>query len=297
MSVMGHVRAVAALVSWRHHATGPRTLSMGIRLRTAAVNTDNETTVALGYTLSPHAVGGGSTGPPLVCLHGLFGSRANFRSQGKALGRALQRDVVLVDARNHGASEHSTVMSYTAMAADVQQLLASLGIDRAVVIGHSMGGKVAMNLALSHPELVERLVSVDVAPVAYATMSVICGVVNAMKAMPLDPDIINSREAADAWLSHGIPDVVMRQFILTNLITAKNANPPRWRVNLPAVARQMETIKGFDFPAGAVYSGKALFLYGSRGDYVVPARHGATIRALLPQSVTVPYDAAYWLHS
>jgi len=104
------------------------------------------------------------------------------------------------------------------------------------------------SLFLSHPELVERLVFVDVAPIAYAIMSVVCGVVIAMKAMPVDPGIINSREAADAWLSHGIPEVVTRQFILTNLITAKNVNPPRWRVNLPAIARQIGNYQRIRFP-------------------------------------------------
>eukprot|EP00911_Craspedida_sp_UC1_P000651 UC1_evm1s502 len=253
--------------------------------------------VALGHSVTSAPNRDDVTGPPLVCLHGLFGSRANFRSQGKLLSRELNRDIVLVDIRNHGSSTHSATMDYTSMAADVSALLETLGIDEAAIVGHSMGGKVAMNLALTQPDLVERVVSVDVAPVPYASMRVIQGVVAAMQRMPLDPRRIASRQDADEWLAADVPDVIMRQFILTNLILASNANPPRWRVNLDAIAANMPNIKGFDCPPGAKYQGRALFVYGTQTDYVVPELHGEAIKEMFPHARTVPFEAGHWLHS
>ncbi|XP_012495712.1 PREDICTED: alpha/beta hydrolase domain-containing protein 11 isoform X4 [Propithecus coquereli] len=153
--------------------------------------------------LSYKLLDGESALPAVVFLHGLLGSKTNFNSIAKALAEQTGRRVLTVDARNHGDSPHSPDMSYEAMSQDLQGLLPQLGLVPCVLIGHSMGGKTAMLLALQRPELVERLVAVDISPVETTSSSNFESIVTAMRAIDIPDEMPRShaRKLADGQLS------------------------------------------------------------------------------------------------
>jgi pimeloyl-ACP methyl ester carboxylesterase len=230
-------------------------------------------------------------GPPVVILHGLFGSGANWATVGKRL--AASHRVIAADLRNHGASPHDPRMDYPAMAADIAALIEARGGGRAAVVGHSMGGKAAMWLALTRPGLVERLVVVDIAPVSYRPT--LQSHAAAMRAVPLRAGM--RRAEADAALHEAIPDAGERAFLLQNL-RFRADGPPEWRLNLAAIEPAVPTISAFpDAPEGARYEGPVLFVSGERSDYVRPEHHGR-ILALFPRAafVVVP-GAGHWVHA
>src|SRR5690349_17265545 len=180
-------------------------------------------------------------GAPLVLLHGLFGASGNWGAIQKRLAAA--RRVIAMDLRNHGASGRDPVMDYPALAADVAETLQALGAAPAAVLGHSMGGKVAMALALTRPGLVERLVVADIAPVTYPPA--LRGYVAAMQALPLHPGL--TRREADAALAEAVPEPGIRAFLLQNL--RFGAGAPGWRLGLAELAAAMPVIEGFpEFP-------------------------------------------------
>ena len=226
-------------------------------------------------------------GPPVVLLHGLFGAAQNWGTIQAAL--APDHRVIALDLRNHGASPHAAAMGYADMAADVAETLAALGVPRAAVLGHSMGGKVAMMLALSEPAMVERLVVADIAPVTYPPH--LRGVVAAMQALAVAPGL--TRRAADAALAATIPEAGLRAFLLQNL---RFDAAPAWRIGLAQIAAAMPEIEDFA-PPDAQYAGPVLFLAGARSDYIRPD-HADAIAALFPAARhAVVADAGHWLHA
>ncbi|XP_074045519.1 sn-1-specific diacylglycerol lipase ABHD11-like [Macrotis lagotis] len=234
--------------------------------------------------------------PPLVFLHGLFGSKTNFQSIAKALGQQTGRKVLTVDARNHGESPHSPDASYEAMSADLQALLPQLGLAPCVLIGHSMGGKTAMILALQRPELVERLISVDISPLPIMGVSSFSSYLEAMKSLqiPQELTLSQARKVADKQLCHIIKDINVRQFLLTNLVRTNGQFV--WRVNVEALNQQMDKI--MDFPlVQQSYSGPTLFLSGANSKYIQPSHH-PEIKRLFPQAqiLSVP-GAGHWIHA
>jgi pimeloyl-ACP methyl ester carboxylesterase len=232
---------------------------------------------------------GQGDGPPVVLLHGLLGAGQNFGAIQKALA-AEGRRVLALDLRNHGASPHAATMSYPEMAEDVAETLAAEGATPAAVIGHSMGGKVAMALALAHPARVERLMVADIAPVTYPT-PVFTRYVAAMRAIPLRPGL--SRRDADAALVEAVPSAPLRGFLLQNLLFT--ADPPRWRVALDVIAAEMGAIGGWPDPPGR-YDGAVTVLAGDASDYIRPEHH-ARFRALFPAAVFETMAAGHWLHA
>ena len=229
-------------------------------------------------------------GPPALVLHGLFGSGTNWRTIARRLGSRLECH--LVDQRNHGQSPHARGMAYPALAADVLAYLDANRLDRAGFIGHSMGGKTAMALALTAPERVRWLVVADIAPAP--SPSDHRPILDALRT--LAPDSLASRAAADAALARSVPDPGLRQFLLQNLVRGDGGL--RWRIDLEAIAEALPDLTGFPPTAqGAVYRGPTLFLRGERSDYVT-ARHEPRIRALFPSaSVDTIADAGHWLHA
>ena len=235
------------------------------------------------------AVGYGE-GPPLAILHGLFGSGRNWAGVAQRLG--AHHRVLALDLRNHGASPWADTMDYAEMAEDVRRALHASGHRRFALLGHSMGGKVAMVLALAHGAEVERLVVVDIAPVAYQPRHL--AYVRAMCALHLGA--ITRRAEADARLAPAVGDAAERAFLLQNLVL--DGGEARWRLNLAAIERAMPGLVGFPaLPPGAAYAGAALFAAGGRSDYLRP-EHEPEIRRLFPNArIARIADAGHWLHA
>ena len=226
-------------------------------------------------------------GAPVVLLHGLFGSASNFASLQRTL--AATHRVVSLDLRNHGASPHAPGMAYDDMAGDVLDSMAARGIGAAAVLGHSMGGKAAMRLALMAPGRVSRLVVADIAPVPYRHNN--RAVADAMLALPLTPDL--TRRQADVLLAPAVPDPGVRGFLLQNLRTGPQ---PAWRIGLAEIAAALPNIEGWDAPH-ATYPGPVLVIRGERSDFVLP-EHRPAIRALFPAARFIGLrDAGHWLHA
>ncbi len=227
-------------------------------------------------------------GRPLVILHGLFGSARNWATMARRLGEG--RRVIALDLRNHGGSPWTDEMDYPAMAADVRDIIAPFG--RSAVLGHSMGGKTAMTLALLYPGLVERLVVADIAPVAYSGRSH-DAYIRTMQRADLS---VERRAQVEEQLRNGVPDPSLRAFLLQNLVS--NDGGMRWRLNLDALLDHMDEIMGWpEQTEGRRYEGPTLFLAGERSDYVRPEHHDR-IRTLFPQAEirTVP-GAGHWMHA
>ena len=228
-------------------------------------------------------------GQPALVLHGLFGSGTNWRTIARRLDTRLECH--LVDQRNHGRSPHARGMAYPDLAADVLAYLDAHRIDRAGLIGHSMGGKTAMTLALTAPERVHWLVVADIAP--GLSPSDHGPILDALKALPVDT--LSSRTEADAALTGAIPDLGLRQFLLQNLLAGDAGL--RWRIDLDAIADALPDLT--DFPSiapGTVYEGSTLFLRGARSDYVA-ARDEPRVRALFPAAcIATVAEAGHWLH-
>jgi esterase len=226
-------------------------------------------------------------GPPVVLLHGLFGSARNFGTVQRALAPLFR--VIAMDARNHGASPHEAGMRYAALAADVLETLDGLKVERAAVIGHSMGGKTAMTLAVTAPERVGRLMVADIAPVAYQHAN--DAVADAMRAIPLHAGL--TRAEAEAALADAVPVPAVRTFLIQNLQFGPR---PRWRIGLDEIASAIPELEGWETPAG-IYPGPTLFVSGAQSGYVLP-EHRPTIRALFPNARFVSVkNAGHWLHA
>jgi esterase len=229
------------------------------------------------------------TGPALVILHGLLGSARNWGGVTREL--AEDRRVVALDLPNHGASPWSEAMDYPFMATEVAAVIKGLG-GRAAVMGHSMGGKAAMVLALTRPDLVERLVVVDIAPVAYT--HTFAPYIRAMRAVPLGQ--IRRRGEVDEALAAHITDPRVRAFLLQNLEGGEAGY--RWRANLAVLGAAMDDILGFpEFPENVTYEGPVLFLAGQDSDYI-RSEHQPIIRQRFPLASieTVP-KAGHWVHA
>ncbi|KAK2585177.1 hypothetical protein KPH14_008675 [Odynerus spinipes] len=174
---------------------------------------------------------------PIVIMHGLFGSKNNWNSLSKAIHQKTERKVIAVDARNHGDSPHSSEMSYKHMAEDVVQLLNDLEFEKAILIGHSMGGSAMMYLALDKPDLVEKLVVVDMSPArASPTLTEMVKIFKAMRSVTLDgsPSLTKARKMAEEQLAKTVKPLPLRQFLTMNLVEAEPGKY-KWRVNLPVV--------------------------------------------------------------
>ncbi|MCB8873954.1 alpha/beta fold hydrolase [Acidisoma silvae] len=227
--------------------------------------------------------------PPVILLHGLFGSARNWGQHQKTLA-AAGRQVIAMDLRNHGESPHGPVPSYGTMAEDVAETLAAIGINRCRLLGHSMGGKVAMRLALSQPDLLESVIVADIAPRLYVHGN--ADLAAAMLALPITPGM--TRAEASAALADRIPDAMIRSFLLLNLKLGA-AQPNGWRIGLSELAEAMPVIEGWE-PVAGQYPGPALFITGGRSHYV-PEDARPEIRALFPAArFTVLENAGHWLH-
>ncbi|HSQ06154.1 MAG TPA: alpha/beta fold hydrolase [Chromatiaceae bacterium] len=226
---------------------------------------------------------------PVLLLHGLFGSSGNWHGIARILGQ--QHRVLVPDLRGHGRSPAGDGLSYPAMAADLLHLLDDQAIPRARVIGHSMGGKVAMWLALTAPQRVATLTVVDIAPVTYPDRH--SDLVAAWGAIPLAT--LRDRREADARLALVVPEAAVRGYLLQNL--EHTPEGWRWRLALAAIAAATDAIRGFPDPEGAQFPGPTLFVYGTASDYLA-GPHLGTVRALFPLARLRPVaGAGHWVHA
>jgi pimeloyl-ACP methyl ester carboxylesterase len=233
--------------------------------------------------------GDGTAGQPLVIAHGLFGQGRNWGSLARRLAR--QRRVVTVDMRNHGDSPWAETGGYREMAGDLAETIEACCNGRADVLGHSMGGKAAMVLALTAPQRVHRLIVADIAPVPYAHSH--ARFIAAMRGLYLPA--IRRRSDADPLLAPAIPEASLRAFILQNLVIENGR--ARWKPNLDALGRVIGELLGFPEDLPPRFDGPALFLHGGASDYVAPQTHAA-IRTRFPEArIEAIEGAGHWLHA
>ncbi len=227
-------------------------------------------------------------GPPIVILHGLLGFFDNWQTIARAL--ADNYWVITPDLRNHGRSPHADTHTYGEMSQDVLSLLDQLGIPSATLMGHSMGGKVAMQLALDHPERIDRLVVIDMAPTAASG-----GHETIFHALlHLDLQHLRTREEADARLKEHIPDTAVRQFLLKNL-TRHSDGSFAWKMNLPVLWKYYSDI--LSAVNGVPFAKPALFVRGGNSNYIRPDDE-AVIRQLFPRAqIETIVGAGHWVHA
>ena len=245
----------------------------------------------------------GEAGPRVVFVHGLFGQGKNWTTI--ARGLADRHRVTLLDLPNHGHSPWTDRVDYLDMAELVAAELEKLG-EPVTLVGHSMGGKVAMQLALRRPELLRALVVVDVAPVDYPESggrtddldeesSPFADYIAAMRA--IDLETLQTRDDADHALRGAVPSRMVRSFLLQSL-QREGTHGWRWRLNLPALARDLGQLRGFpEPPPGATFEGPVLWVAGANSHYVLP-RDRERMDALFPATRLVRIkNAGHWVHS
>ncbi len=229
----------------------------------------------------------GTQGPPLLILHGLFGSLRNWQSVSQKLAEKFT--VYAVDLRNHGASPHSLEFDYDVMVVDLRALCTRLGLPSFSLLGHSMGGKLAMHFAVTHPTLVHRLVVVDIAPKAYPAHH--REILNALRAFDLST--VHHRKEADPLLRDAIPDAATRHFLLSNLHC--DADDCRWQFGLEGIDRNYERLMEA-VPIDTPFLQPTLFVRGERSSYILPEDEPHILRDFPhAQIVTIP-TAGHWIH-
>ena len=229
-------------------------------------------------------------GEDLLILHGLFGSGRNWQNIARQL--SAHHRVYTIDLRNHGDSGHSDSMSYPQMMEDLHNFIRQQSLDQVKLLGHSMGGKVAMAFALKYEELVRSLIVVDIAPTNYEHE--FDRLIDAM--LEVDLPRLKNRQEADVMLQPRISDAGLRLFLLQNLVVREGCF--QWRINLPAIKRSLGNISSFpDIEVGCQYRGPSMFLRGEKSDYILPEHHHS-LHSLFPNSRIDTVDGAgHWPHA
>jgi esterase len=246
----------------------------------------------------------GEEGPPLVIVHGLYGSGDNWGSIAREL--ASDFEVFVVDQRNHGRSPHSEVHDYPSMRDDLKEFMDDRGIERAVLLGHSMGGKTVMFFAEAWPERVQSLIVVDISPKPYHDLALQSNfaanhakLLDAMLAVDLSG--METRQDVDRALRTSIGSERVRGFLLKNVRRDRSGNL-HWRINLQALRDHLDDIfDGLDTERitreGGITGFPALFVSGANSDYIRAEDH-VLIRSVFPAAdiVTIP-GAGHWVHA
>ena len=228
-------------------------------------------------------------GEPLIIMHGVFGSSDNWQTLGKVFAEKFK--VYLVDLRNHGNSPHSDEFDYDVMVKDVVELMDDEGLTKAHILGHSMGGKVAMHLATQHPDKVDKLIVVDIAPKYYPPhhQQIFEGFHS------VDLENLENRKDADEQMAKVISNFGVRQFILKNLDRKKDGSFG-WKLNVGAIERAVENV-GEGLEGDVTFEGTTLFIAGSKSDYITDEDHDL-IREHFPKALIASVkDAGHWVHA
>lgn len=233
---------------------------------------------------------GGSGRPPLVLMHGFLGSSRNWQTAGAEL--AAHFHVLAVDLRNHGRSPHAPEMTYAAMLDDMVEWMDAQGLARTVLLGHSMGGKLAMRLACDRPERVERLIVVDIAPKEYPGMAQRTEV-TAMNELRLDD--LKSRAEAEIRLEARVEDWAMRKFLVTNLERSDDGGW-HWIVNLPVLTRALPELVKDPLAEEDHFDGQTHFILGGKSRFVASEDHAAIRRHFPAARISVLPEAGHNPH-
>ena len=227
-------------------------------------------------------------GKPLVILHGLFGSSDNWFTLAKTFSQHYK--VFLIDQRNHGQSPHSDEFNYKLLTEDLEEFLLQHSIIKPVIIGHSMGGKTAMNLTVKRPDIIDKLIVVDIVPKSYPVHH--DHILDGLEAIDLSK--LTSRTEADQILSQFIPEPDVRQFLLKNL-SRKTDGGFEWKINLPSIDHHIEEIG-----EGMQYSGKfdkpALFIKGAKSNYYSTGDE-ELIKSIFPKTTFSTLDTGHWVQA
>ncbi|CAM9926658.1 unnamed protein product [Chrysoparadoxa australica] len=229
------------------------------------------------------------SGDPIFVLHGVFGSSDNWQTVGKNLSENFT--VYLIDLRNHGQSPHDSEMNYPAMAGDVLELIKDEKLDIVSIIGHSMGGKVAMELACSFPMVVKKLIVVDIAPKYYPPHHQ--DILESFKTLAIQS--MSTRKEAEEALSEKISNPGVRQFILKNL-GRKDNDEFEWKINYQAISDNVELI-GKGLEKNQRFNGQTLFINGSKSDYIQKNDHELITSHFPKAQIKTIEGAGHWVHA
>ncbi|WP_111976492.1 alpha/beta fold hydrolase [Algibacillus agarilyticus] len=228
------------------------------------------------------------TGPVLVLIHGLLGSLDNLNMVARSFNKQFR--TISVDLRNHGSSAHLNPMDYPTLAQDVFETLDALAIDDFTVLGHSMGGKVAMQMALQSPARIERLIVADIAPITYPERHQ--QIFNGLNAINLST--IKNRTDADITLAKHVTEPGVRQFLLRNLV--KEPNGFNWKMSLNNIMAGYQDVIGFP-TLQTQYTKPTLFIKGGASEYITREHQTATLALFPSATAKVIQGAGHWLHA
>jgi esterase len=226
-------------------------------------------------------------GQPIIIMHGIFGSSDNWLTQSKILAEKYR--VISLDLRNHGQSPHDDTFDYQSMANDLLLFIQEHKLENPIVIGHSMGGKVAMNFAVAHPDQLEKLIVVDISPRPYNLEHYV--IIDGLKAVPIKT--ISSRNEADAALEPFVAEPDVRQFLLKNL--QRTPEGFKWKINLPVIDKNLSNI-GLDLQFEGTFDKPTLFIRGGRSKYVRD-EDMTRIKEIFPQATLETLDTGHWVQA
>ena len=227
-------------------------------------------------------------GKPMIILHGLFGSSDNWLTQAKLFSGSFK--VYTVDQRNHGQSPHSDVFDYPSFVSDLAEFVQDHSITDPIVIGHSMGGKTAMNFALTHPEKIDRLIVVDISPKAYNLEHY--AIAKGLLAIPINN--VKSRNEADEILAQHVQEPDVRQFLLKNL-QRKQDGGFTWKINLKIISEKLENV-GVDLHAKGPFEKPTLFIRGVKSKYVQDSDWDRILQ-IFPKAKLETMNTGHWVQA
>lgn len=227
-------------------------------------------------------------GPALIILHGLFGSSDNWYTLAKTFAQKFT--VYVVDQRNHGQSPQSDDFNYTLLTEDLHELITAENIQQPILLGHSMGGKTAMNFAVRYPQLLSNLIVVDIVPKSYPVHH--DAILEGLKKVQLDT--LTSRTEADKILAAYVPEMDVRQFLLKNLARTSGGGF-EWKINVNSIDQNIEAM-GEDLVFPGMYTGPALFVKGARSSYYAPGDEDR-IKKIFLKATFASLDTGHWVQA
>ncbi|XP_025834055.1 protein ABHD11-like isoform X2 [Agrilus planipennis] len=251
----------------------------------------NITPISLAY----NKIDGDPSLAPVIIAHGLFGNKTNWATIAKNLNENTKRTTIAVDLRNHGDSEHSSEHTYPHMAEDLRFTLTQLNLNKYSLLGHSMGGRTVMLLALMYPELIEKLVVADISPVTVSPqLRSIDKIFKAMEKVEFPKKVTRAacRRMVIEQLGRYIDSEDLKAFLATNITPMADG----WAINVAALKENYEEIAGFP-KIDNQFHGPTLFIAGDLSDFIPLDEHDGIYKIFPNASITYINDAGHWLHA